>query len=145
MYHVQDKIEKNRKKIENDISQLLSTTSRKSVIFAMDNGFGNMPLCKYSGFPQGLGDRDYVNSHEVVLSTSSKLSHVQKIPPYTTWIFLDKYDQFSIYLLSTSPYNNLYQLCFGFPMAKESISKFYTKFDNLNASFKIHFMNVDWY
>ncbi|KAH9786779.1 Histone-lysine N-methyltransferase EZA1 [Citrus sinensis] len=87
---VKDKIEKNRKKIENDISQLLSTTSRKSVIFAMDNGFGNMPLCKYSGFPQGLGDRDYVNSHEVVLSTSSKLSHVQKIPPYTTWIFLDK-------------------------------------------------------
>ncbi|GAY41090.1 hypothetical protein CUMW_056770 [Citrus unshiu] len=86
---VKDKIEKNRKKIENDISQLLSTTSRKSVIFAMDNGFGNMPLCKYSGFPQGLGDRDYVNSHEVVLSTSSKLSHVQKIPPYTTWIFLD--------------------------------------------------------
>ncbi|KAH9786781.1 Histone-lysine N-methyltransferase EZA1 [Citrus sinensis] len=141
---VKDKIEKNRKKIENDISQLLSTTSRKSVIFAMDNGFGNMPLCKYSGFPQGLGDRDYVNSHEVVLSTSSKLSHVQKIPPYTTWIFLDKYDKFSIYLLSTSPYNNLYQLCFGFPMVKESISKVYGKFDNLNASFKIHFMNVDW-
>jgi hypothetical protein len=27
----------------------------------------------------------------VVLSTSTKLPHVERLPPYTTWIFLDRY------------------------------------------------------
>jgi hypothetical protein len=49
------------------------------------------PLCKFNGFAQGLGDKDYFNGHEVVLSTSTKLPHVERLPPYTTWIFLDRY------------------------------------------------------
>ncbi|KAJ6343758.1 hypothetical protein OIU76_005494 [Salix suchowensis] len=48
------------------------------------------PLCKYSGFAQGSGDKDLINGHEVVVATSTKLLFVEKIPPYTTWIFLDK-------------------------------------------------------
>lgn len=53
-----------------------------------------IPLSKYSGFAQGSsGDRDYVNGHEVVCSTSIKLPYIEKIPPYTTWIFLDRYDK----------------------------------------------------
>ncbi|KAL5863040.1 hypothetical protein ACOSQ3_000554 [Xanthoceras sorbifolium] len=87
---IKEKLETNKKKIEHDVSQLLLETSRKNVAFVADNGFSNMPLCKYSGFPQGLGDKDYFNSHEVVFSTSSKLPYVEKIPPYTTWIFLDR-------------------------------------------------------
>ncbi|KAK4848347.1 hypothetical protein QYF36_011989 [Acer negundo] len=87
---VKEKIEKNNKKIEKDISQLLPETSRKNVVFMAENGFSNIPLCKYSGFPQGLEDTDYFNSHEVVFSTSRKLPFAEKIPPYTTWIFLDR-------------------------------------------------------
>lgn len=82
----------NRRKIESDVSHLFSATSRKNIIFTQENGFGNMPLCKYSGFTQGLGDKEYANCHEVVFSTSTKLPYMEKIPPYTTWIFLDKYD-----------------------------------------------------
>lgn len=92
MYLVQEKLEKNNKKIQIDVSQLLPETSRKDVVCMAGNGFSNVPLCKYSGIPQGLGDKEYVNCHEVVFSTSSKLPYVEKIPPYTTWIFLDRYD-----------------------------------------------------
>ncbi|TXG63294.1 hypothetical protein EZV62_010288 [Acer yangbiense] len=87
---VKEKIEKNNKKIENDVSLLLPETSRKNAVFMAENGFSNIPLCKYSGFPQGLEDTDYFNSHEVVFSTSRKLPFAEKIPPYTTWIFLDR-------------------------------------------------------
>ncbi|KAK3034621.1 hypothetical protein RJ639_033576, partial [Escallonia herrerae] len=92
------KLEKNRKKLEIQVSQLAAAvTSRDDVSSVENNGFCKMlssrienPLCKYSGFFQGLGDRDYVNSQEVVSSISAKLPLVEKIPPYTTWIFLDR-------------------------------------------------------
>ncbi|XP_031260080.1 histone-lysine N-methyltransferase EZA1-like [Pistacia vera] len=87
---IKEKLEKNRRKIESDVSHLFSATSRNNIIFTQENGFGNMPLCKYSGFTQGLGDKEYANCHEVVFSTSTKLPYMEKIPPYTTWIFLDK-------------------------------------------------------
>lgn len=92
MYCMQEKLEKNKRKIESDVSHLFSTTSRRNVTYTQENGFSNMPLCKYSGFSQGLGDKEYANCHEVVFSISTKLPYMEKIPPYTTWIFLDKYD-----------------------------------------------------
>ncbi|TYH95970.1 hypothetical protein ES332_A12G144600v1 [Gossypium tomentosum] len=94
---IKEKVEKNRKKLESHISEILSATSSRSVLCVEENGFGKMlssriliPLFKYAGFAQGSGDRDYSNGHEVVSSTSVKLPNVEKLPPYTTWIFLDK-------------------------------------------------------
>lgn len=49
------------------------------------------PLCKVGGFLPGSGDRDYANGEEVVSSTTARLPLAENIPPYTTWIFLDKY------------------------------------------------------
>lgn len=49
------------------------------------------PRCKVGGLLQGSEDRDYANGEEVVSSTTAKLPFVEKIPPYTTWIFLDRY------------------------------------------------------
>ena len=73
-------------------------TSRKDVSFA-ENGVGEMlssrterPLFMFEGFAQGLGDKDYISGNEVVSSTNTKLPYVEKLPPYTTWIFLDRYD-----------------------------------------------------
>lgn len=93
---IKEKVEKNRKKLESHISEILSATSSRSVLCVEENGFGKMlssriliPLFKYAGFAQGSGDRDYSNGHEVVSSTSVKLPNVEKLPPYTTWIFLD--------------------------------------------------------
>lgn len=51
------------------------------------------PLYMFNGFAQGVGDKDYINGHEVVLSTNTKLPYVEKLPPYTTWIFLDRYEE----------------------------------------------------
>ncbi|GKV40499.1 hypothetical protein SLEP1_g48139 [Rubroshorea leprosula] len=48
------------------------------------------PLCKYAAFSQGSVDKDSANTHEVVPSTSVKLMFIEKLPPYTTWIFLDR-------------------------------------------------------
>ena len=50
------------------------------------------PLCKFSACAQGFGDKDHVSYHDFVPQSSVKLPYVEKLPPYTTWIFLDKYD-----------------------------------------------------
>lgn len=50
----------------------------------------NYPLCIVSGYTEGSSDRDDADSEEVVFSTTAKLPPVQRIPPYTTWIFLDR-------------------------------------------------------
>ncbi|XP_039043053.1 histone-lysine N-methyltransferase EZA1-like isoform X1 [Hibiscus syriacus] len=93
---VKEKVEKNKKKLESHVTEILSATSSRNVPCAEDNGFCKMlsariqiPLCKLAGFAQGSGG-DYANGHEVVSSTSVKLPYVEKLPPYTTWIFLDK-------------------------------------------------------
>ncbi|KAJ6400959.1 hypothetical protein OIU84_016392 [Salix udensis] len=91
---IKDKVERNRRKLLADVSKPRLATSRT---FMGQNGASKMisvrigaPLCKYSGFAQGSGDKDLINGHEVVVATSTKLPFVEKIPPYTTWIFLDK-------------------------------------------------------
>ncbi|XP_041018325.1 histone-lysine N-methyltransferase EZA1-like isoform X12 [Juglans microcarpa x Juglans regia] len=93
---IKDKIVKNGRKLESHVSQAILVTSRKEDSL-MENGVGKMlssrterPFCKFNGLAQGFGDKDHINSHEVVLSTSTKLPHVEKLPPYTTWIFLDR-------------------------------------------------------
>lgn len=87
----------NGKKLESHVSHVLQVTSKKELSLT-ENGIGKMlssrieqPLCKFNGFAQVLGDKDYINTHEVVLSTSTQLPYVEKLPPYTTWIFLDRY------------------------------------------------------
>ncbi|KAF9669257.1 hypothetical protein SADUNF_Sadunf14G0089000 [Salix dunnii] len=91
---IKDKVERNRRKLLADVSKLRLATSRtfigqhgvsKTISFRI-----GAPLCKHSGFAQGSGDKDLISGHEVVIATSTKLPFVEKIPPYTTWIFLDK-------------------------------------------------------
>ncbi|XP_059311800.1 histone-lysine N-methyltransferase EZA1 isoform X2 [Lycium ferocissimum] len=91
-----DKHEENKRKLENHVSELfLLATSRSDTM--RNSGTGKMlslrisnPLCEVGGFLQGSGDRDYANGEEVVSSTTAKLPLIENIPPYTTWIFLDK-------------------------------------------------------
>ncbi|KAF3568808.1 hypothetical protein DY000_02010842 [Brassica cretica] len=49
------------------------------------------PLCKLTGFPHGVAERDYVPTKDVV-SGSVRLPSAERIPPYTTWIFLDRHE-----------------------------------------------------
>lgn len=97
LFLAQEKVLKNGMKLESHISQVILLASKTEVSLT-ENGVGKMlssrterPVCKFNGSAQGFGDKDYINVHEVVLSTSIKLPHVERLPPYTTWIFLDRY------------------------------------------------------
>lgn len=97
-YDAQEKVEKNAEKLGSHVLQILSGTSSKSSSIAEENGSAKMlswrigvPLDKLSGFARGYGDKDHVNIHEVSVQSSTKLPHTDKLPPYTTWIFLDRY------------------------------------------------------
>ncbi|KAK9281807.1 hypothetical protein L1049_004713 [Liquidambar formosana] len=94
---IKEKLEENGKKLETHVSHFVLATVTKDVSSTEENGISKIlssriknPLSKYSGVAQGSGDKDYVNTHEVLSSTSSKLPYIEKIPPYTTWIFLDR-------------------------------------------------------
>lgn len=96
----QEKLEENRKKLEGHVSLLVSSATLRNDASVIDaDGQGRIlssrienPLCKFGGFAQASGDKDYVNVQEVVYSISAKLPYIENIPPYTTWIFLDRYE-----------------------------------------------------
>lgn len=99
LYFAQEKVEKNREKLGGYISQIISATSRTNSTLSEKNGSFKLfpsrieqPLCKFSGFAHGYGDKDYINNQEVVFSSSTKLPSAENLPPYTTWIFLDRFD-----------------------------------------------------
>lgn len=95
---VQEKLENNAQRLATNVAQAMSSTSRNALSFVEENRNGKMllsrmelPLCKLSGIAYGAGDKDYINNQEVVYSFSIKLPYIEKLPPYTTWIFLDRY------------------------------------------------------
>lgn len=87
---IKEKFEKNGKKVEDHVRQLLSEASK-------NDGLGNIllsrienPLGKFSAFVQGSGDKDGIHSHELSSFVGTELPYAEKLPPYTTWIFLDR-------------------------------------------------------
>ncbi|KAJ7977662.1 Histone-lysine N-methyltransferase [Quillaja saponaria] len=48
------------------------------------------PICKFSGVPHGSGDRNCMNSEDAVSTTDTKLPYTENLPPFATWIFLDR-------------------------------------------------------
>lgn len=92
---IREKLEKNGKKLEIHVSQLQSATLGKN-ISSRDGSYIKTlslrienPIIKFYGLSPGSGEKDNVNSQEVVSSTSTRLPYIQKLAPYTTWIFLD--------------------------------------------------------
>ncbi|XP_010259294.1 PREDICTED: histone-lysine N-methyltransferase EZ3 isoform X2 [Nelumbo nucifera] len=94
---IREKLERNRKTLQCHTSQLQSAALKKDFYFMEHNGSKDMlsfraenALCKFSGSAQGSGERDCINDEEILSSTAIRLPLIEKIPPYTTWIFLDK-------------------------------------------------------
>ncbi|XP_057782219.1 LOW QUALITY PROTEIN: histone-lysine N-methyltransferase EZA1 [Salvia miltiorrhiza] len=95
---VGEKLKRNSKNIKSYVSHLKDlAASRADSTTTTTNSSGNLlslrmnyPLCKVSGLVQGSEDRDGDNSEEVVFSTTAKLPLIERIPSYTTWIFLDR-------------------------------------------------------
>ncbi|CAN1236706.1 Histone-lysine N-methyltransferase EZA1 [Linum grandiflorum] len=90
---VKGKIEKNRKKLARDMSRLELGTSSYAGMEGDSPAISTRiedPLWVYSGFVQETGDRDNCNVHEGLHWTDTKLPGVEKIPKYTSWMFLDR-------------------------------------------------------
>ncbi|XP_058084256.1 histone-lysine N-methyltransferase EZ1 isoform X2 [Magnolia sinica] len=109
---VKEKLERNGKNLKLHTSQLLVLTPTKTDYGSVEKeGTKNMlsfriesALCKLGGSDAGPGDKENVIIQEEVLSSIVfanngggnspfqliKLPNVEKIPPYTTWIFLSK-------------------------------------------------------
>nr|XP_027118503.1 histone-lysine N-methyltransferase EZA1-like isoform X1 [Coffea arabica] len=94
---VKDKVEDNKTNLETHVSKLIElASSRQDVSISNQQALGDMllarienPLCKFNGLAQGW-ERDSFNAEEALSSTTAKLPLMENIPPYTTWIFLDK-------------------------------------------------------
>ncbi|XP_071726641.1 histone-lysine N-methyltransferase EZA1 isoform X1 [Rutidosis leptorrhynchoides] len=94
---IKDRVEKNREKLRNDVSQLLSlfvirnddTSKENSDTGKMLSSRIKNPMCILTAPGQVLGD-DTTSSQEAAISITAKLPVVDTIPPYTTWIFLHR-------------------------------------------------------
>ncbi|KZV39929.1 histone-lysine N-methyltransferase EZA1-like [Dorcoceras hygrometricum] len=99
------KNEKNSQKVQAYVSELkTSTESRNDPTAVRLNDSGNFlslrmvnPLCKVTGLAEGSADRDANNnsrentsSEDIAFSVTAKLPLLDKLLPYTTWIFLDR-------------------------------------------------------
>ncbi|XP_077240780.1 SET domain-containing protein isoform X2 [Tasmannia lanceolata] len=109
---IKEKLESNGENLELHTSQLFaSAVSKKDLCSTEQKGTRNMLSCriesalyKLSGSDPGSGDRENITCQEevllsIVLGNNSsgkslirliKLPYVEKIPPYTTWIFLNR-------------------------------------------------------
>ncbi|XP_073022642.1 histone-lysine N-methyltransferase EZA1 isoform X1 [Primulina eburnea] len=102
---VGEKLEKNSKKVQAYVADIKTLTeSRNDLTVVRSNDSANFlslrmvnPLCKVSGLAEGSADRDAINnsrentsSEDIAFSATAKLPLVEKLLPYTTWIFLDR-------------------------------------------------------
>lgn len=102
----QEKLEKNSQKVQAYVADIKTLTeSRNDLTVVRNNDSANFlslrmvnPLCKVSGLAEGSADRDATNnsrentsSEDIAFSVTAKLPLVEKLLPYTSWIFLDRY------------------------------------------------------
>ncbi|PIA61090.1 hypothetical protein AQUCO_00300541v1 [Aquilegia coerulea] len=95
---IKEKHRHNVKNIDLWTSQLCELSQSIKTVHSVDqNGSRNMlsfrienPLCKHSGYAHGSVEKDSINNQEVPPPPIVKLPYVEKIPPYTTWVYLDK-------------------------------------------------------
>ncbi|GER42796.1 histone-lysine N-methyltransferase EZA1 [Striga asiatica] len=96
---VGEKLERNRKKAGAYLSHLKELAASRSdcAVPGSNSDSANLlslrmnyPLCKIQGLMQGSVNRDDADSQEVTFSTTARLPLIERIPSYTTWIFLDR-------------------------------------------------------
>ncbi|KAK9704776.1 hypothetical protein RND81_07G009900 [Saponaria officinalis] len=88
---VKEKLDQNGKKLWSDTRERWSGACM--VNSSEENNSTDIlrsSLCVLDGFLPGIEDNDYANILEAISSRTTKLPKIQRIPPYTTWIFLDR-------------------------------------------------------
>ncbi|XP_047178530.1 histone-lysine N-methyltransferase EZA1 isoform X3 [Vigna umbellata] len=93
--YIKEKIQSNEKKLQCHTSGVLSTISTRGYSQTEENrkipilSRIDRPLCKFNGFSPVSGDKDH-NNQDVLSATSIKIPYIERLPPYTSWIFLDR-------------------------------------------------------
>ena len=113
----QEIFQTNRQKLDTHLSFVPADGSNYDISSAEKSNLGNMlfskienPLHIYRGIAQGLGDREVFSCQDATYPTSATLPLVEKIPSYTTWIFLDRCValKFSLFCCQSTSIHNPY-------------------------------------
>lgn len=93
---IKEKLQRNQKKLQCHTSGIMSAVSTRDSSQTEENTTRSIlssrmdrPLCKFYGFTQGPGDRNQGNQ-DMSSATSIKIPRMERLPPYTSWIFLDR-------------------------------------------------------
>ncbi|XP_020226461.1 histone-lysine N-methyltransferase EZA1 isoform X3 [Cajanus cajan] len=96
--YIKEKIQRNEKKLHCHMSGVMSAISTRGSSRTEENrkipilsSRMDHPLCKFSGFSPVSGDKDHNNQDLLSATTPSiKIPYIERLPPYTSWIFLDR-------------------------------------------------------
>jgi len=88
---VKEKLDKSRKTLQSHIDEIVSAdaSSGKNTSSAVLHLGIEGAQSILSGLLSSSTDKEFA-THEAIFLKSTKLPKVRKIPPYTTWIFLDR-------------------------------------------------------
>ncbi|CAL5208834.1 unnamed protein product [Lathyrus oleraceus] len=91
-----EKLQRNQKKLQCHISGIMVAISTRDSSQTEENKTCSIlssrmdhPLCKFDGFIHVSGDKDHSNQ-DISSVTSIKIPRIERLPPYTSWIFLDR-------------------------------------------------------
>ncbi|XP_028781876.1 histone-lysine N-methyltransferase EZA1 isoform X1 [Neltuma alba] len=94
---IKEKLLRNGKKVQCHVSHVVSAISKRDSLHTQENRINQMlssridhPLFKFNAFSQVSGDKDLNNSLDVIFTASIKMPYIERLPPYTSWIFLDR-------------------------------------------------------
>ncbi|CAI8603705.1 unnamed protein product [Vicia faba] len=94
---IAEKLQRNQKKLQCHISGIMSAVSTRedssqteeNRTCAILSSRMDRPLCKFDGFNHVSGDKDHSNQ-DISSVTSIRIPRIERLPPYTSWIFLDR-------------------------------------------------------
>ncbi|KAI4349742.1 hypothetical protein L6164_010302 [Bauhinia variegata] len=94
---IREKLQKNGKKLQCHISHIMSEMSRRESSHKEEDSTSQrrlsrtaFPMFKFSGMSLGSDEKDLVNDVEECTSSSIMLPYIEKLPRYTSWMFLDR-------------------------------------------------------
>ncbi|KAL2320447.1 hypothetical protein Fmac_029416 [Flemingia macrophylla] len=90
---VKEKVQRHWKNLEDVCSTIKSIISTRESLQTNDNvnllssRMAN-PICKVNGFPDGMIEKDRINNVELSLVKSNIIPAIEKLPPYTSWVYV---------------------------------------------------------
>lgn len=54
------------------------------------------PLSKFNGFPKDMIEKDRINNADLSLTKTIRIPKKEKIPPYTSWVYVVRYAYFQV-------------------------------------------------